>query len=793
MNSDLPILPPPHTRLLENVGSPRVLLRRLDGSRLRGKLQRLDLSEHKAEILLEDQAEPLIIPFAEIKAIYLEEHFAWHRPGEASESELPIDLEPRFTGFVVKFVDGDVIKGKTLGFRADRSGLCLYPERPGQRVGQCYIPATSIKSYQMGQMIGKALVESGFTSQHSVEEALGVQRLDREEKLGEILGKQAIVTATELESALTHQASAPNVQLGKILLDEGLVTQSQLDESLTLQHQGRRRPLGEVLVDMGALSEQELHIALARKFGIPRVELARFVVDKKVFASVPQVLMERYRVVPLYQFDGRLAVAMVDPLDVEVISDLRFAANCHIDPVLAESADIERLISVMRSTGDPDVEALVSEFDEELAEAANSSEIMTHSTHIVVRLVNKILSSATHSGSTDIHLEPRGRVGQSRVRERIDGRLRDTFSFPSRLHRAVVSRIKIMANMDVTEVRRPQDGQIDLKRFGISNNAVRVATIPSRDGGEDVVLRMIGGAISLHINSLGLSRDNERRLLHSLQSPSGLLLATGPTGSGKSTTLHAILEHLNKPEKKIWTIEDPIEIVQPGLRQVQASSEVGLTFDSALRAFMRLDPDIIMVGEIRDPDTAGISVSAALTGHLVLSTLHTNGASEAITRLLDMDVDSFDFADSLKAVISQRLTRRLCSACLESRSPRDEDLDELAEEFAHDVKSPQRKAEFLALLKEAKPGGGDNILASPRGCSRCNETGYKGQLAVHELLTSSAAVKTLIHANAGSEEVRRIAINGGMRTLRQDGIIKVLSGRTSLRELHGSLGPITPS
>jgi type II secretory ATPase GspE/PulE/Tfp pilus assembly ATPase PilB-like protein len=390
---------------------------------------------------------------------------------------------------------------------------------------------------------------------------------------------------------------------------------------------------------------------------------------------------------------------------------------------------------------------------------------------------------------SDIHIETHPGREKLKIRFRKDGVLHPYLELPHTYRSAMIARIKIMCDLDISERRKPQDGKINFARFSPQHKLeLRVATIPTSNGLEDVVMRILASAKPIPIDKLGLSPRNRRELEAAVQRPYGMVLCVGPTGSGKTTTLHSVLSQINTPERKIWTAEDPVEITQAGLRQVQVNPKIDWTFAKALRAFLRADPDVIMVGEIRDEETAQIAVEASLTGHLVLSTLHTNSAPETVTRLLDMGMDPFNFADSLLAVLAQRLVRRLCPSCRRSEPIAEAALNELVDDFLHVFAAEQRPSR-QALLAEWNAEHGVNgqlMQFHSRGCPQCDHSGFKGRAGLHELLSVTRPIRRLIQTGARAEEIQQAAMAEGMRTLRQDGIVKVLAGLTTLAEVRAT-------
>ncbi len=414
----------------------------------------------------------------------------------------------------------------------------------------------------------------------------------------------------------------------------------------------------------------------------------------------------------------------------------------------------------------------------------------------LVKLVNKIIVDAHAQGASDIHIEPQPGKAKTQIRFRVDGTLRPYIEVPAAFRAALVTRLKIMCDLDISERRKPQDGKIQFKRFGPLDIELRVATLPSAGGVEDVVMRLLAAGEPIPLEKLGLTEHNRQRLVPTVERPYGLFYVCGPTGSGKTTTLHSILKHLNTPETKIWTAEDPVEITQKGLRQIQINKKAGIDFALVMRAFLRADPDIIMVGESRDHETVSMGVEASLTGHLVFSTLHTNSAPESIVRLLDMGMDPFNFADALLGILAQRLAKRLCS-CKTGHAASAQELEALANEYAVELRKTPRwqkdpAAEHQTLLNAwqqlyQNPEGGITLY-EPVGCDTCQGTGYKGRLGLHELLLADDSVKRLIQERARVADLRAACLAEGMHTLKMDGIQKVLMGLTDIKQVRVAAG-----
>ncbi|RJQ54100.1 MAG: type II secretion system protein GspE [Actinobacteria bacterium] len=545
-------------------------------------------------------------------------------------------------------------------------------------------------------------------------------------------------------------------RLGDILLRSGLVTESQLEQALEVQSAGGGR-LGKILAERGVISEEQLAETLAVQKKLDLVDLTEYDIEKEVARLIPSQVAVRYQVLPLAVRDGNLVVAMANPLDVEAVDTLRVMTGYDVQPVVATESDVAWAIRQYLESEETAIRAAASAVSREPLRQ-EEPEIETE-TVPVVTLVNKLVDDAIEERASDIHFEPQ--TDCLRVRYRIDGVLHEVARIPKNVEPSLISRLKIMADADIAEKRLPQDGHFNYAGRGREVD-VRVAILPTMHG-ENVTLRLLSGAISLlKLSQLGIEEDMLERLRALLSRPHGSLLVTGPTGSGKTTTMYASLNELNTPERKIMTIEDPVEYQIPGIVQTRVNTRIGLTFAAGLRTVVRCDPDIVLIGEIRDLETAQIAVRSALTGHLVLSSLHANDAPSALTTLVDMGIPSYIISSAVNGVVAQRLARRLCGRCKEQVEP-------------------EPRLVYRANIPDEDLEGA--TMCAPRGCKHCAQTGFSGRIAVSEIMPVSEAVAQLCVKSGSSEVIREAAIAEGMRTMRQDGIMKALAGVTSLEEI----------
>jgi type II secretory ATPase GspE/PulE/Tfp pilus assembly ATPase PilB-like protein len=658
-------------------------------------------------------------------------------------------------------------------------GFYARPSDPQSRFKEIFFYAHGIILREINEPIGEMLVKDGRLAASALQQGLEAQRNEPRTPIGEILLEQQKVERAALDQAAALQ-KRKGTRLGEVLIEAGLVTAEDVELALAEQRKRGGRRIGQILVDMKLVSEADLAQTLAKKFQLPFVDLDACDVDLDAVAEVTREVIEKYKILPVASTTRVLMVALGDPLSVDGIDLIRLQVKKQIAEVVAIPSQLDAhiaraLAKVATESASAKMGAILKDLSDESgqdphAEAAESGQI-NESDSAIVKLANQIVYDAYRRGASDIHIEPNGKDRKTVVRFRIDGDCVAYQEIPAAYRMPLVARFKIMATLDIAERRKPQDGKIRI-RVEDRQIELRVATIPTVNGNEDIVLRILAASEPIPLDKLGLSPRNFAELKSIISKPYGLVLCVGPTGSGKTTTLHSALGAINTVDMKIWTAEDPVEITQHGLRQVQMNPKIGLTFAVAMRAFLRADPDAIMVGEMRDQETAETGIEASLTGHLVFSTLHTNSAPETVTRLIDMGLDPFSFADSLLGVLAQRLARALCKQCREPRPASQAELGELSKAYGPEA--------FGALLKAR--GANPSTYHAP-GCEACGHTGYRGRVALHELLVADDALKAAIQRKAPIGDLRSLAQAGGMTTLLQDGIEKVLLGLTDLKQV----------
>lgn len=638
-----------------------------------------------------------------------------------------------------------------------------WDEKTGYRTTQVLAAPISYNKYLLGviQLINK---KSG--QPFSAEDRTSVQEISK------VLGV----------AFFNNQKAAQKRRPTKFdyLIANSIITERDL-ETVISNARKSKKPVENVLMADLQVSKEDIGKSLAAYYKarfIPYDD--KMVIPGEVLKGLRASFLKNNVFVPVSQNGAKVVIAMENPDYLPARDTIRrLIPGKDFEYCVALKEDIFRMIDlffdVKRSNLMEDggsIEDILGQLEPSDEEGFDESERFSEEDSAIVQLVNKMIVDAYNRNASDIHIEPRHGRQNAQIRFRIDGACQLYQTIPYTYKRAIVSRLKIMSDLDISERRLPQDGKIKFKKYAPLDIELRVASIPTAGGNEDVVLRLLAGGEPIPLEKMGMSERNYKVFVEMITKPYGIVLVVGPTGSGKTTTLHAALHFINKPETKIWTAEDPVEITQEGLRQVQVHPKIGFDFATAMRSFLRADPDVIMVGEMRDHETVATGIEASLTGHLVFSTLHTNSAPETITRLLDMGMDPFNFADALLGVLAQRLVRTLCPDCKEKYHPTNEEFETLVRSYAGDF-------DKLGITNNA-----DLVLYRPKGCPRCGNTGYRGRTGIHEILVGSDALKSLIQNRARMEDIRAQAVEDEMTTLMQDGIRKVFLGITDLIQVR---------
>jgi len=585
--------------------------------------------------------------------------------------------------------------------------------------------------------------------------------------------------AKVLGIAFYNQKRMARRRAGKFdyLLQNHLITQKELEKAVGEARQAKET-IESVLVNNYKVQKKNIGQSLSEFYKVPFIEYnANIAIPGELLVGLKVPFMKNNCWVPIRKEDEKIVIAVDNPHDLRKIDEIKtlFSGKA-LSFAVALRNDILDFITLF-TQGEKEMAAIddiLQQLQEEAVEMDEAEASVGEEDSAVVQLVNKIILDAHARDASDIHIEPYPGKQNTRVRIRVDGNCTLYQTIPFSYKSAVISRIKIMSDLDIAERRKPQDGKIKFMKYGGKDIELRVATVPTQGGLEDIVMRILAAGEPIPLAKMGFSKQNFDDFVSIVIQPYGIIFVCGPTGSGKTTTLHSALGYINKTETKIWTAEDPVEITQAGLRQVQVQPKIGFDFATAMRAFLRADPDVIMVGEMRDKETTSMGIEASLTGHLVLSTLHTNSAPESITRLLDMGMDPFNFSDAILGILAQRLVRTLCKDCKKEYLPSKEEYEELVREYEPDA--------FKKNLKI--PYKKDLVLSKAVGCDKCNNTGYRGRMGIHELLMGTDEMKKLIQNNARMEDLRNQALSDGMTTLKQDGIEKIFAGRTDLLQVR---------
>lgn len=801
---------PPYLKIVHRADKPLLescIIDLLDTNTVTGKLIRFSPEEERVLLQPFNSKDHQMIAFDAIKNLQLlspasvvaEQSFLESR---AQETFSPSEKQ----AYRIDFIDGTSLSGDTFGYIYNEAGLYIFPVTNDGMIEKHFIPCYSIKDYQIGMPIGDILIKDNHATSNDIEIALEHQKELRSKRIGDYLNEHQIISAEQLHQAIKHQEGRPVLKLGEALKELDLLNDTQLEEALSKQKENRHLRLGQILINMGIVDERTLKGTLAKKLGIPYVDLTKFNFDPNAIRLVNNALAKKYTLMPLCIHDGMLVVAFEDPMNYKAIDELRFLTQMSVLPAMASREDILQAADEYYATNtdwyseesSPAIKNEDGSIEFNLSDSSSSGDLanrlfeedksshkevddepIAESDNTLVQLVNKMIMDAVKDKVSDIHIETYPDKKNTVVRFRKDGTLLPYLEIPANFRSALISRIKIMCQLDISERRKPQDGKLDFQQFGPKKVELRVATIPTANGMEDIVMRVLSSSKPLPIKQLGLSEDALTSLQNMIVKPHGLILVCGPTGSGKTTTLHSLLGHINTPDRKIWTAEDPIEITQSGLRQVQVNAKIGWTFANAMRSFLRADPDVIMVGEMRDEETTKTGIEASLTGHLVLSTLHTNSAPESIVRMLDMGMDPFNFADALLGILAQRLAKSLCPDCKEAYEPEQTEIEALADEYVLNT-----TLEASSVLAQWQTQHQKFVLHKAKGCKACNNTGYKGRVGLYELMMVSPSLRHLIQKRAPVSEITENAISNGMRTLKQDGITRVLQGHTDITQVR---------
>ncbi len=744
---------------------------------------------------------PFALAFSQFRKLTLKQPL---KPKAGADGEPFSDVigERYYSSYELTLRTGETLAGRTVGYVETAFGLYLFAPLDAQgTVERQFVPNEAFST-----------VRFEAVNAPDLEPPLPIDTVPTTLPPGTLKEPQ-IVSPEQLLQALDKQAKLPLIRLGEALIRLGYISETQLHQALAFRQANDRTPLGQLLVNLGFLSRKKLNTALARKMGYPMVNVAQFPVENDALRKISLTVAQRLMVLPLVLRPNLLVVAASDPTLHGMIEELEFLSQVRVVAVLGDSLQIMSATSSayqkMGGNAWADSSNLI-DFSDDVSEGITGSQLLAsmaqqeqrqHDRDVeapdpqvaasdskLVRLVNSMIVEAFDSGASAIHVECRPGRANVRIRFRRDSVLAPYLDLPYTYRAAVVERLKVMAELTPSDRGGPCDGKIDFHQFSPRHRlALRLATLPTVDGLEDAVLRLLAPNAPMTLDNLGLSAANLAQWRDAVGQPGGLVLCVGPSGSGRSTTLHATLRDLNKPERKIWTAEDPIAISQPDLRQVQISPSTGWTYARALRAILCADPDVIMVGDLSQTQTARAAVEAALSGRLLLSTLATRHATEAVHRLIGLGLHPLGLAEALQAVLAQRLVRRLCAHCRVQEEAPDALLAEWLDDYLRAFAPAHRPDRAKTLAQWRVTYGKDDRLqhVQARGCEHCHGSGFAGRLALHELLRITPALRALIQTAARPEQIQAEALKSGdFRTLRQDGIVKVLQGLTTLEEVR---------
>ncbi len=720
------------------------------------------------EIFVEKEKRKLLFSLDEICTIRFARTPTWATADE------PTTVEE------VQTITGDTFRVSVFTNRKFLKGFITLLVDPEASFRTIFFTDSGVRSRHEERRIGEILREDGLVTNDHLANALRTQEKIRNRRMGEVLVESTNITQEAIEKTIEDVSGQPeiphDVRIGDILVEAGLVTREQVEKVYEIQLAGRKLKVGEILISQGLITEEQLLAALATKFRLRFLDLDTIIPSEEALSALSEGVVIRLQVLPIQLVGRRLVVATSAPTDPTVGDNLRFITNYRIDLVVASARQISEAIDKYYYRREDSIDSLLESMRWDAGsvtlEEEEQEDFNIQPDSEVIELINKILIDACRRGVSDIHFEPGMGKNPLLVRYRIDGECMMAHKIAATFKNSIISRIKIISGLDISERRRPQSGKF-LLRFEQRKLEYRVEIMPTAGGQEDAVLRLLSASKPLPLCEMGFMPYIVDRFTQILDKPYGLILCVGPTGAGKTTTLHSALSHINSPTRKIWTVEDPVEITQLGLRQVQVNPKIGFSFPEALRAFLRADPDVIMIGEMRDTETAKIAIEASLTGHLVFSTLHTNSAPETVVRLIEMGIDPFNFADALLGIVAQRLAKKLCDYCKKSVQPDREMYEKTLAEFMHEAGN----------MPDILPPYEDANFRMQYGCEKCGGSGYKGRIPITELMLATPAIKDAVRERRGVSDLRQLAIAEGMRTLKMDGIMKVFMGLTNMENI----------
>lgn len=755
----------------------KVEVRLLDGQLIHGLMPPAENLSEMTELTLIFQGQNVTFPVSAIRSVACGDRLAPLEPAGTASGEPPLEHEDLLR-FQLLFVDGQALDGETQGYLNKKAGgVYLYVRQEDSRFTALWIPRMALKNIRVD------LPVRAIAAQSSVNPAVPGKN-----EVPVSSGEAKVLLATNMKELLVlleESRKKPSISIAEALFELHLIDAVTLHE-MQAGPSIKLRAYVDARLGNSEMTEFQLEHARGRMVRMPEADAETFEVEPQAVAKIPWNVAAQHSVVPLGMGSGTLYVASPVPMNRDLEARLGLIAGCNVSLVWSSKQHIEHRLArethsqVSSQAGAAKIQdlqsLLVSAQNEIKVNGAQVQSYAVDEKSSIVLLVKRMIMDAYQQKASDIHIETNRGEELSRVRFRKDGELEEYLQLPAELRAALVSRIKVMSKLDISERRRPQDGKISFSEFSDLKLELRVAVLPTHDNLEDVVMRLLASSKPIPLAQLGFSPHDEKIVKRLAHRPYGLILACGPTGSGKTTTLHSLLAEINTDSRKIWTAEDPIEITQPGLRQLQVNPKIGLTFASAMRAFLRADPDVIMIGEVRDEETARISIEASLTGHLVLSTLHTNNAAESIVRLLDLGMDPMNFGDSLLGIVAQRLVRALCKHCKVKVPVSADDFDRFVHEYIEGTAVGVEEGRKRLLHAGHMESAGEVYRYRAVGCEACGGKGYKGRIGIYEILENGPELKHLIHVRATTSLIFEQAIASGTRSLRQDALEKVFVG-----------------